>query len=278
MLYDLFLFSEPYKRLRETLEKIFLTVPAPYDWRKTIGLNPDPEINSGEEYLKFWIDKALAEAKERNPLITKVNIVAHSLGGLVVRHYLQSERYRCDVDKFIVLGTPNHGSADTYYPWNQADPYTEQGLATLRIVPIWCAAFKNHVQPLLQDLGLSLSNSCGTFVNDTLKTEAINFMHSFFPSVGEVLPIPGFSSSFQDENGGYLRSQDTQNILPYKDMKEFNKNPFLLNLNKRLSNTTFQDRGIHAALFLGSALETIKFIEVDNAQECSRDTPGFGRR
>jgi pimeloyl-ACP methyl ester carboxylesterase len=42
--------------------------------------------------------------------VAKVDIVAHSMGGLVARWYTTSEDYRHDVRKLIMLGTPNHGS------------------------------------------------------------------------------------------------------------------------------------------------------------------------
>ncbi len=47
---------------------------------------------------------------------SKVNIVAHSMGGLVTRRYIESKDfgapagYRKDVNKLAMIGTPNHGS------------------------------------------------------------------------------------------------------------------------------------------------------------------------
>jgi len=42
--------------------------------------------------------------------VPKVNIVAHSMGGLNSRWYIQNPGYRLDVNKLVMLGTPNHGS------------------------------------------------------------------------------------------------------------------------------------------------------------------------
>ena len=41
---------------------------------------------------------------------TPIYIVAHSMGGLVARCYLEGPNYAGGVQKFIMIGTPNHGS------------------------------------------------------------------------------------------------------------------------------------------------------------------------
>jgi len=41
----------------------------------------------------------------------KVNLVAHSMGGLISRWYMEQLGGNTDVHKLIMLGTPNHGSA-----------------------------------------------------------------------------------------------------------------------------------------------------------------------
>ncbi len=47
----------------------------------------------------------------------KVDIVAHSMGGLAARSYIQGPTYENDVDDFIMLGVPNHGSVKAYLTW-----------------------------------------------------------------------------------------------------------------------------------------------------------------
>ncbi|MFA6390105.1 MAG: alpha/beta fold hydrolase, partial [Patescibacteria group bacterium] len=48
---------------------------------------------------------------------TKVDIVAHSMGGLVARYYVQSSEYQNDVDQLIFLGTPHKGAPEDYLAW-----------------------------------------------------------------------------------------------------------------------------------------------------------------
>lgn len=48
---------------------------------------------------------------------TKVDVVAHSMGGLVARQYIQSVFYEDDVDQLIFLGTPHRGAPKAYLMW-----------------------------------------------------------------------------------------------------------------------------------------------------------------
>ncbi|MEK7180577.1 MAG: hypothetical protein AAB706_03810 [Patescibacteria group bacterium] len=70
---------------------------AHYDWRQS---NLDSAIN----YLIPTINQTLQNAPNG-----KIDIIAHSMGGLVVRAYIQGNNYRNDVDQLFLLGTPNYG-------------------------------------------------------------------------------------------------------------------------------------------------------------------------
>ncbi|MEI8343674.1 MAG: hypothetical protein WCF93_01835 [Candidatus Moraniibacteriota bacterium] len=76
----------------------------PYEWR-------DSNVENAIK-LKYKI----AEIKT----ITnwpKVDVVAHSMGGLLTRQYIQSNDYQKDVDQLITLGTPNKGAPEIYPLW-----------------------------------------------------------------------------------------------------------------------------------------------------------------
>ena len=76
----------------------------PYNWRKS---NVETAL-----LLKQKID----EVKEICGC-GKVDLVAHSMGGLVARQYIQSDAYEDDVDQLIFLGTPHLGAPKTYLMW-----------------------------------------------------------------------------------------------------------------------------------------------------------------
>ena len=47
----------------------------------------------------------------------KVDIVAHSMGGLLAREYIESGYYNNDIDQLIMVGTPNLGAPQSYLTW-----------------------------------------------------------------------------------------------------------------------------------------------------------------
>src|SRR4051812_36224991 len=55
----------------------------------------------------------MAALHERFPRV-RVSIIAHSMGGLIARAYIEGDRYAQPIDHFIALGPPNHGS-----PWTR---------------------------------------------------------------------------------------------------------------------------------------------------------------
>ena len=98
-----------WKKLKEKLkekgyEEGCTLFEVPFDWRMDIN-------KSWVKYLKPWIDEAKAKSG-----MNKVNIIAHSMGGLLVRAYIQSDPdpnrskykdgYENDIDKFAMVGTP----------------------------------------------------------------------------------------------------------------------------------------------------------------------------
>lgn len=47
----------------------------------------------------------------------KLNLICHSMGGLLGRSYVQSDEYKNDVNQLIILCTPNAGSPPNYSYW-----------------------------------------------------------------------------------------------------------------------------------------------------------------
>jgi len=83
----------------------------PYDWKKR------NETTAG--YLETKIDEITNATK-----ISKVDLVAHSMGGLVARSYIEMGGYeRKNVDQLITLGTPHHGSPLAYLYWEAGEGF-----------------------------------------------------------------------------------------------------------------------------------------------------------
>jgi len=80
----------------------------PYEWR-------DSNVDSAKK-LKEKID-----AIKREIHWPKVDIVAHSMGGLLAREYIESNYYENDVDQLITIGTPHLGAPKDYVTWEAGE-------------------------------------------------------------------------------------------------------------------------------------------------------------
>ena len=118
-----------YDDLLETLEangyeedKNLFTFP--YEWRDSNMINANllkDKISDVKQVcqnakLNNQISQTLGETD-----CSKVDIVAHSMGGLISRAYIQSEGYQNDIDQIIFLGTPHKGSPKAYLQWEAGE-------------------------------------------------------------------------------------------------------------------------------------------------------------
>lgn len=76
----------------------------PYNWRLS-NVYSAMELKSKIDEVKVICD------------CDKVDIVAHSMGGLVARAYVEMGNYDNDIDQLIFLATPHRGSPKAYLMW-----------------------------------------------------------------------------------------------------------------------------------------------------------------
>lgn len=81
----------------------------PYDWHRS-------NENTAKD-LKEKVDKIIDDTK-----VSKVDLVAHSMGGLVAREYLEFLD-NTKVDQLITLGTPHHGAPESYLTWENGEGF-----------------------------------------------------------------------------------------------------------------------------------------------------------
>lgn len=173
----------------------------------------------------------------------KVDIVAHSMGGLVARSYIQSVDYDDDVDQLIFLGTPHNGAPKAYLQWEAGENDIQ---------------FFNQLTNLFF-LAESLKNGYSS-IFDYIRNRPIL-------SVQELLPTFDY---IKDNDTGLLR--DYPNNYPM--------NVFLENLNSDISDLT--DSDVRVTNIVGDSgenktIERIRVVPTNEASIWEHGKPeGFG--
>lgn len=195
-----------------------------YDWRKK-------NIYSAEKYLIPVIKKAKDTTGKH-----KVNLICHSMGGIVARSYIQTQLYKHDVQKLIMIGTPNCGSINAYYFWSGGMlPYDK---------------IENNVFYRLLKAGFLWIFKLihGTRCN-------LEILRGLFPVVEELLP--------SYENGDYLIFKEDNKLDRYIPISKMSiRNDLLNSLNKK-ANLIYR-YGIKTYLIVGSSVKTNYQIYVKN--------------
>ncbi|MDO8512641.1 MAG: alpha/beta fold hydrolase, partial [bacterium] len=197
-----------------------------YDWRK-------PVDETYKKYLMPKIDEARAKSGKR-----QVDIVAHSMGGLLARAYIQSNNYQDDVNKIVMMGTPNKGSTEAYVVWeggiypNSWNVFYKWGFDVLHWNLKRTRKLPN-IQPPLS-------------------------FREFFPSLRDVLPTTNF-----------VKRDGT--LLSLSEMAE--KNNFLIDLNS--SAHLIKSRVKEARIYAGLSGKTMDEIIIGGI--CTVDDNTYNR-
>lgn len=93
----------------------------PYEWRDSNVLNA---LRLKEKIAEV---KAICDCD-------KVDVVAHSMGGIVARAYVQGPNYVDDIDQLIFLATPQRGSPASYLTWEGGEVGTKNTDKLLKMV------------------------------------------------------------------------------------------------------------------------------------------------
>jgi photosystem II stability/assembly factor-like uncharacterized protein len=80
----------------------------PYDWMQ------DNAVSARQLAEKIYSVRQICGC-------TQVDVVAHSMGGLVARSYIEGSEYSGDIHALIELGTPNAGAAEVYGLWESGE-------------------------------------------------------------------------------------------------------------------------------------------------------------
>ena len=188
----------------------------PYEWHKS---NAESAL-----LLKAKVESILAERKW-----PRVDMVAHSMGGLVAREYIETLGGESRVDQLVTLGTPQSGSPGSYLTWEGGYLYADSFIRREAYKIIFTHEAKENNY---------------TNVFDYIRYAPI-------PSVRELLPTYS-----------YLRDVDSGDLRAYPDITP--RNLFLERLNseallKKLEPVSFT--AIVGKMDEETTIETIRVEE-----------------
>jgi len=175
----------------------------PYDWRLDVA----DEVNR----LDVTIQKAITSSPSG-----KINIIAHSMGGLLVKEYLNNLEDTSFVDKLIIAGVPQLGAPK---------------------------AFKAIVYG--DNMGFD------AFGADILNPKRVSVISKNMPGVYELLPteryintVGGYIQDFRDGGSQALDYSETHNLL-----EDNGANPNMFNITDQfhssLDNESFNASNVH---------------------------------
>jgi len=121
-------------------------------WYKTIWFERYSSQTWSPWYVAYWLD-GMAEKAISATYAKRVNIIGHSLGGLVGRYYITNGAGKSKVHKLIMVGTPNGGSSQFYINtsgWNINKVNKELATSPLAqwLIPTYQALYDTMNNPL----------------------------------------------------------------------------------------------------------------------------------
>lgn len=211
----------------------------PYDWRLDLNWSAAGIPYSGFNSLKDKVEKVKQQTGS-----AKVNIIAHSMGGLVAKNYIKHYG-SSSVDKFIDIGTPHLGAPEALKILMYGD-----------------------------DLGFN-------YLGLGLNSERVKLISQNFPSIYQLLPSQNYFDSVDPDYAYYIYDMydlDGNSItdrLDYAQSIDFientGRNNYLLGFNDALHNDldnySPKTDGVETYNIMGCGQPTIGQIFVLNKEK-----------
>jgi hypothetical protein len=201
-----------------------------YNWTKS-------SEKAAREFLLPKIDEAL----KKNPWCKKVDVMCHSMGGLVTRSYMQSDIYRNDIDKLIFIASPNQGALNAYYPWSGGGIAPGEGVMDA----LSTAALKGVLWLIKKQTG-----------------EKTNYdlIRKHMPAISELLPTEQLGSYLYcvDNREGKFFGRNIKSYVPMASMEA--RNAFLDKLNRGYKMENIKNSRVYN--IIGEGHSTARYIHV----------------
>jgi hypothetical protein len=193
-----------------------------YDWRKTLNSQFYTRKQIEPVYKNLY--PAIDNLLQNRPSGQKVNILAHSFGGLLTRSMIQNNLDRERINQFVTFATPHHGASAAYYPW-------QGGVTATGGDPI-----SGSLLNLIMKVYTNRSGESG-----------VAFFRSKFASIKNLLPTydyirhgstPILSNDLIHQNDVLLNTMNTNNFKASIDSKNIRFTAFYSSDEKTLDSIT----------------------------------------
>jgi pimeloyl-ACP methyl ester carboxylesterase len=218
-----------------TLNKDFFLFP--YDWRKDIS------------HTFALLDNKIQEIKNQTGS-DQVNIISHSMGGLVARNYIANSQKAENVEKLFTLGTPHLGSVEFLKKLKFGGCLT---LPKFETFPVCLGVSASETRDVLQNMisGYQLAPSKKYFDFYDL---------SPYKKDGKSLDYSGVKSLLTDE--GY----NTELFIPSEELHD-------------MDNELQKTNGVDVVVIAGSGLATLgqirEYFDIDSDGNKTRKKDAF---
>ena len=238
-----------------------------YDWRKS-------NIESTLKYLIPIIERIKQTHGNK-----KIDIICHSMGGLIARTYIQRYYYKKEIGNLIMIATPNRGAVSAYYFWSQGNFYN----------------IKNSRRGLQDLLSKGYIWLFQKLMNFSLGSENLEKIHEMFPSVRELIPsydygpymcykegsvittVPTFYSKYRNDFLDKLNywshllkygTNRTHCIIGNKNQTGqylvFNKDVFVNRVNEDIIDIEYTDEGDKTVTSFSAQLDGFDYYTLNN--------------
>jgi pimeloyl-ACP methyl ester carboxylesterase len=179
-----------------------------YDWRKSVQFNT--QLHTQAEAVNKNLAPTINKLLLGRPEGQKVDVLAHSFGGLVTRSYIQDPRNSDLINMFITMGTPHQGSSSIYYIWEGAS-IAPIGDSLIRAMVWALGVIYSHPTPLrfnnmstfhqtfagLQDL---LPTYASYLFRNSIFTVPTDQMHYLNTTLATTMPLSDFKNKVAAKN------------------------------------------------------------------------------
>lgn len=198
-------FIKDLEKLGYTLnENLFICY---YDWRRNC-----------QSIVKEFLQPLLRTVEKKYPNY-KIDLLCHSMGGLVARTYIQGTGYTYNVRNLMVFGTPNKGNVEAYYTWSFGNVIKDD----------------SKEKDIFQIIRRGYIWLIGKILDIPLGIENIEKLHRDFKGLGDLLPSDDYGEILCYKTGdNYYYIPREYTLYTNRLLNHLNENIHIL--NKRTEN------------------------------------------